>query len=91
MDYTDADRERAIAILRKVEHVSTRLETVERQQRRTLRYQRAVAPTVAKAIVGAVSKRAALLLAAGMMLGSALGGAAMELARKLVVTALAGH
>lgn len=67
------------------------LAKLERQQRRILRMQRAAGPAVAKAIVEAVGRRAMLLLAAGMIMGSALGGAAMELARKLVITALAGH
>jgi uncharacterized protein involved in exopolysaccharide biosynthesis len=71
--------------------MAQRLVSLERGQRAIMRRQRAIAPAVARSITSAVSRRAALLLAAGMMLGSALGGAAMELARKLVATALAGR
>jgi uncharacterized protein involved in exopolysaccharide biosynthesis len=89
--FTEADRERTISIQRRTDSMAARLESIERRQRSALRHQRTIAPAVAKAIAGAISRRAVFLLAAGMVLGSALGGAAMELARKLVLSALAGH
>lgn len=97
--FTEADRDRAIDTMRATESSSAkldelrrgmhaRLDTIERRQRTMARRM----PTkTAKAIVDSLSKRAALLLGIGIMLGSALGGAAIELARRLIASALGVH
>ncbi len=71
--------------------MAERLEQIERGQRRIALRQRHMPARVTKALTEAMTRRAALLIAAGIILGSALGGAAMELARKLVTSVLVGR
>ena len=67
-----------------------RLGLLERGQRISLRRLRRVPNLTATSIVRAVSRRALVLIGLGIALGSLLGGAGIELARKLVQAALAG-
>lgn len=89
--FTDADRDRAIASLSLTQNVIARMETLERGQRMMLRRQRRVPTAVGKHIAEAISKKAALLIAVGIVIGSALGGAAMELARQLILSVFPGR
>lgn len=89
--FTEADRNRAIRTMGLTESVNARLDSLERGQRQILRRQRRVAPAVAKAISQTITRRAAVLLGVGVMIGSALGGAAIELVRRLFALALTGH
>jgi hypothetical protein len=68
-----------------------RLETLERRQRVMARRQLHMPAAVAKSMASLLSKRVAIVLGVGIMLGSALGGAALELARRLLAWALAVH
>jgi hypothetical protein len=67
-----------------------RLQAIERRQRIAARRQRALPAAVSAAIASSLTKRAAIVLGIGIMLGSALGGAAIELGRRLLALAL-GH
>jgi len=67
-----------------------RIEHLERGQRISLKRIRRLPDLTATAIVKAVSKRALFLIGVGIALGSLLGGAGIEVARKMVAAALAG-
>lgn len=92
--FSDNDRERTIDLLRKLEAVDAKVDRMLDRQAHTMRLQRRLAKTitseVVKQITASVSKRALFLIGLGMMIGSAMGGAAMELARQLVARALGG-
>jgi len=75
--FTEADRDR-------MREMVTRLDTVERRQRITLRRVKAVPELTAAAIVKAVAKRGLILIGVGIALGSALGGAGIELVRAAI-------
>jgi len=70
-----------------------RIEILERGQRISLKRIRRLPDLTATAIVKAVSKRAMILIGLGIALGSLLGGAGIEVARKVAAAALAqvGH
>jgi hypothetical protein len=68
-----------------------RLAALERGQRVSLRRIRRLPDLTATAIVLAVSKRALLLIGIGIAIGSALGGAGIEVARQMVAKAMGGH
>lgn len=102
--FTEADRERMLESLRndgahaaQLEQLrrtmGQKLDTLEANQRRTMRRQARVAPVdrIADAIEAKIRRRWLLVLGAGMMLGSALGGATGEIVRKLVQNALGVH
>ena len=82
--FTDADRERSIEMY-------GMLQAIERRQRIAARRQRELPETLSRTMAAALTKRAALVLGIGIMLGSALGGAALELARRLIALALGAH
>jgi len=68
--------------------MSARLDFLARSQQVSLRRLRRLPDLTATAIVAAVSKRVLIFLGIGIALGSALGGAGVEVARKLVAIAL---
>lgn len=63
-----------------------RLALLERNQRISLRRMRRLPDLTATAMVKAVSKRALFFIGLGIAIGSALGGAGIELAKTLVAT-----
>jgi hypothetical protein len=69
------------------EGLMERLTALERSQRVSLRRIRRLPDLTATAIVKAVGKRAMFLIGVGIAIGSALGGAGIEVARKLVASA----
>jgi hypothetical protein len=71
--------------------MATRSGALERNQRVSLRRIRRLPDLTATAIVQAVGKRALLLIGAGIAIGSALGGAGIELVRSLILQYLARH
>ena len=78
--------------------VTTMLENIEAQQRRLARRQTILAARqhryadqVVARIAGLVSRRAAILFAIGMMVGSALGSAGGEVIRPLLIRLLGGR
>lgn len=89
--FTEQDRSRAIDTLRNTDAMNTRLETIERRQRIMAHRIRRLPVTTTQAIVGSLSKRAAIVLGIGIVLGSALGGAALELVRRLIASLLTVH
>ena len=65
-----------------------RIELLARGQRVSLKRLRRLPDLTATAIVRAVSKRALILIGLGIAIGSALGGAGIELAKSLVASAM---
>jgi hypothetical protein len=88
--FNEGDRERARELEAAVKEIATQLVDVRRGQRVSLKRMRRLPDITATAIVRAVGKRALLLIGIGIGLGSLLGGAGFEVARKLVVSVLAG-
>jgi len=88
--FTEGDRDRTIEIEKGITAMNGRLELLERDQRVSLKRIRRLPDLTATAIVKAVSKRALFLIGLGIALGSLLGGAGIEVARKMVAAALAG-
>jgi hypothetical protein len=86
--FNDDDRLRSIENVSRLDAMSDRLDSLARSQQVSLRRLRRLPDLTATAIVAAVSKRALIFLGIGIALGSALGGAGVELARKLVAIAL---
>jgi len=79
--FNDGDRER-------IREMIGRIELLERGQRVSLRRIRRLPDLTATAMVRAVSKRALVLIGLGIAIGSVLGGAGFEAARKLISSAL---
>ena len=71
--------------------MNARLEQVLRGQRYERRALRRVPAKTAAEITSSVSKRSAILIGVGVMVGSALGGAGSELVRKIVLTLFGVH
>ncbi len=88
--FNERDRERAIHLETGLSEMSDRIALLERGQRVGLRRIRKLPDLTAAAIVRAISKRALILIGIGIAIGSALGGAGIELAKALVASAL-GH
>lgn len=94
--FTDADREREIQISRDVQTIRremlTRLDALDKGQRRIMRRQRTVVATgaITEAIGAAIKGKALLLIALGVMIGAALGGASSGVVLKLVTLLIGG-
>lgn len=80
--FNDDDRRAAIATEARIAAMAAQLEQLERTQLAALRRIRRLPDLTAAAIVAAVSKRALFLIGLGIAVGSALGGAGVEVARK---------
>lgn len=71
--------------------MSAKIEQVLRGQRYERRALRRVPSKTAAEITSSVSKRAAILIGVGVMVGSALGGAGSELVRKIALALFGVH
>lgn len=86
--FNQDDRRDASEAYNRIEAMSEQIARLERGQRVSLRRLRRLPDLTAAAIVAAVSKRALLLIGLGIALGSLLGGAGIEVARRLAAVAL---
>jgi hypothetical protein len=82
--------ERSIKQSDTLERVMERLELLERGQRVSLRRIRRLPDLTATAIVNAITRRALVYIGVGIAIGSAFGGAGIELAKKAIAMAIGG-
>lgn len=87
MEYTDSDRQRAIDTLARVEDAVQAIETLRTETKAGMRR---IPRRTTRVLSQALSRRALVLVGVGLVLGSALGGAGMAVARALFLKLLAG-